>query len=126
MITKIRRALGWILLLGLLGYSAWALTKPLPPLKPQVAQSILEVKTGPSQLSWPGEQSAVGLVGTNTIETHGEIKPSPTASTAKIITALLVLKQKPLQIGQTGPVITLSQSDVELYKNYLAKDGSLL
>lgn len=116
----------WIFLLLLIAYSTWALTKPLPALKPSSATSTQEVATPASQLAWPGEQAAVGLVNSATLETHGDIKPAPTASTAKIITALMILKAKPLNIGQGGPTYTITPNDVELYKTYLAKDGSLL
>lgn len=126
MITKKRRVLVLILLLLLAAYCVWALARPLPALRPQNAQSTLEVKTPASQLAWPGEQAAVGILDTDTLEVHGDIKPAPTASTAKIITALMILKQKPLNLGQTGPSVTLTQNDVDLYKNYLAQDGSLL
>jgi D-alanyl-D-alanine carboxypeptidase (penicillin-binding protein 5/6) len=57
---------------------------------------------------------------------HGAETPVPTASTAKLITALTVLQQKPLKAGEQGPTVTLHDSDVALYNNYVAQDGSLV
>jgi D-alanyl-D-alanine carboxypeptidase (penicillin-binding protein 5/6) len=68
----------------------------------------------------------VGVVGTSILETHGTQKPVPMASTAKLITALVVLQKKPLKLGEQGPIITLTDSDVALYDNYKAQDGSLV
>lgn len=110
----------------LLAYFAWILLKPLPQVKPQSFSSEIAVQAPPSSLAWPGGQAAATLVGTDILEKNGESKPVPTASTAKIITALLILKQKPLDLGQQGPVITISDNDVAIYKNYVANDGSVL
>lgn len=51
---------------------------------------------------------------------------APIASTAKVITALTVLQKNPLQVGESGPIIELSQADVELYQRYLEMNGSVL
>jgi D-alanyl-D-alanine carboxypeptidase (penicillin-binding protein 5/6) len=48
------------------------------------------------------------------------------ASTAKLITALSVLRVRPIDVGQQGPLITLSRVDVGLYKRYAAEDGSVV
>jgi D-alanyl-D-alanine carboxypeptidase (penicillin-binding protein 5/6) len=40
--------------------------------------------------------------------------------------AYLVVQQKPLQPGQTGPTLTMTQSDVDLYTNYLKQNGSVV
>src|SRR5207244_8680759 len=38
--------------------------------------------------------------------------PAPIASVAKVITAYLVLRVRPLRLGQDGPTITLTDADV--------------
>jgi serine-type D-Ala-D-Ala carboxypeptidase (penicillin-binding protein 5/6) len=58
------------------------------------------------------------------LETHGSQTPTPTASTAKLITALAVLHAKPLMPGRSGPTITISANDVAIYNAYVAQDGS--
>jgi D-alanyl-D-alanine carboxypeptidase (penicillin-binding protein 5/6) len=68
----------------------------------------------------------VGVVGSPDLETHGSQKATPTASTAKLITALVVLRAKPLAPGQPGPVITLTPSDVAIYNAYFVHDSSLV
>lgn len=76
-------------------------------------------------LPWPSYgQAAVGAVGYNTA-TYGKQKPAPTASVAKVMTALAILKKKPLTLGEQGPVITITQHDKDLYDYYKARDGSL-
>jgi D-alanyl-D-alanine carboxypeptidase (penicillin-binding protein 5/6) len=116
-----------LLVAGLAGYVYWALTRPLPPLKPVEASHSIWLDTSEGNLSWPpSSQSAVGLMGNGTVLVHGPQQPVPTASTAKIITALMVLKQKPLQPGQTGPTLVLGAEDVSRYQAYVAKNGSVL
>jgi D-alanyl-D-alanine carboxypeptidase (penicillin-binding protein 5/6) len=115
----------FILLAG--GYGYWCLSRPLPPLQPDRAESSLSIQTPQGSLAWPASnQSAVGIVGSDIIDSHINQVAVPTASTAKIITALMVLKKHPLQPGQSGPLVTLTAADVARYKDYLAKDGSVV
>src|SRR5689334_5821227 len=98
-----RYAIVVLLLVGL--YLLWALLRPLPALTSTVTLPA-QTKAPAGQLQWPAQgQSAVGIVGTSTLETHNPAKPVPIASTAKLITALMVLQKKPLQPGQQGPTI---------------------
>jgi len=117
---------GLIIAAAALVYCHWALTKPLPNLQPSVI-SLPKVQALSGQLNWPKSgQAAVGLVGTDILETAGKQTPTPTASTAKLITALTVLKAKPITAGQPGPTITLTANDANLYATYLAHDGSVV
>lgn len=82
-------------------------------------------ESGP--LAWPAAgQAAVGIAGSPILETHGAQTPIPTASTAKLITALVVLQAKPLLPGQQGPTITLGPADIAIYNKYFLLDGSLV
>lgn len=119
----------FILLLALIacsGYSAYAYSKSLPALTPQV--SFVSPKAGKGiSMPWPAYgEAAIGAMGAGVIETHGTQKPLPTASIAKVMTALAVLKQKPLAVGEQGPVITITQTDINSYDNYFSKGGSLV
>lgn len=109
-------------------YCAWAVRRPLPAIT--ASQPTVKARTSVPKgggLAWPAQgQSAVGLVGSSPLETHGTQAPIPTASTAKLITALVVLQARPLKSGQQGPTITLGANDVALYNNYFAQDGSLV
>jgi serine-type D-Ala-D-Ala carboxypeptidase (penicillin-binding protein 5/6) len=114
-----------ILFIGV-AYFVWCLLKPLPALQPESANSTIETKTAASALAWPSSQAAVSVVGADIIETNQPAKPVPTASTAKIITALMVLNKKPLKVGEQGPIITLGPNDVDIYQKYVAQDGSVV
>lgn len=108
------------------GYCTWSLRKPLPLLNPVPAPAI-KAGVPAGSFAWPGSgQAAVGVNGSKLLEAYGAQTPLPIASTAKLITALSVLKQKPLSPGQQGPMVTLTARDVALYNAYLAQDGSVM
>lgn len=117
-------ALLTIILLG--SYSFWSLHQPVPRLKPTGLKNSLEIPTSASKLAWPANQAAVAIEGTDILETHGQQTPIATASTAKIITALMTLKAKPLKLGEQGPMITITAEDVARYQSYVAQDGSVI
>jgi len=80
-------------------------------------------------LQWPdigSAEAAIGAQGYGLLATDGTQAAVPTASTAKLVTALMVLKKYPLQVGQTTlPLITLGPNDVAIYQAYMAEDGSV-
>jgi len=116
-----------VLLILVAAYIAWSLLRPLPKLVASVGLQIPSEAASDASLPWPDYgQAAVGTAGYGVIATHGTQKPLPTASTAKVITALAVLRQYPLQPGEQGPKITITQDDVDNYKSYVAKDGSVV
>lgn len=51
-------------------------------------------------------------------------KQVPIASLAKVITVLAILKEKPLEPGQQGPEITITDKDVALLSQYAQKGGT--
>lgn len=107
-------------------YFAWALLRPLPALVPDNALAPLQLKTPVGSLAWPGNQAAAGIVGSDILETNGVQTAMPIASTAKMITALVILERKPLPAGQPGPTITLTEKDVAIYEDYVARSGSVV
>src|SRR5690242_18108149 len=97
-----------LLLIVILGgsYSAYALARPLPGLAAYKTFTFSR-PAGQVSLEWPSfGEAAVGAVGYNVLATHGGEQPLPTASTIKILTALAVLRQKPLTLNDGGPLIT--------------------
>ena len=90
---------------------------PPEPKKPELTQP----------LPWPiYGQSAYGTLGYGVLAvSNSEAKPVPIASLAKTITALAVLKKKPLRPGELGPSIPLTAADVALYNNYVNKSGTV-
>lgn len=103
--------------------------RPLPALYPvSNVKALSQAAPGSVSLNWPSNaaEAAVGAEGYGVLDTNGSQTMRPTASTAKLITALTVLKKYPLKVGQQGPYITLSSSDVDIYNKYLAEDGSVV
>jgi D-alanyl-D-alanine carboxypeptidase (penicillin-binding protein 5/6) len=89
------------------------------------SQPTIPTKSQAVTIQWPSYgQASIGAVGYGTLGTNGEQKALPTASVAKVMTALAVLKQKPLKTGQQGPIITIDEQDVEEYNRTVAMDGS--
>ena len=128
-IVRKRRRWPYILsvLLILAVYTAWSLLRPLPRLT-GLPLSVPSQNISPANiLKWPAQgQAAVGILGSSTLETHGQQAPLPTASTAKLITVLTVLESRPLMLGQQGPAIPLTANDVNIYNSYVAQGGSVV
>ena len=117
---------GLVLSISLLAVGFWLYQRPLPAIRAEVIIPIQKTSEA-IKLPWPSYgQAALGAVGFGVLERNNSSKPVPIASIAKVITALAVLKEKPLQNGQQGPLITITEADVQLYRDYLAKDGSVL
>ncbi len=116
-----------IIVLILAGYSYYALSRPLPGIRPVLSTVQLHIGTNGSQLQWPTTgQSAVAVTGTAILNVHGKQSAVPIASVAKVITALVVLQKKPLALGSGGPSLTLTDQDVTLYHSYVAQLGSVV
>lgn len=96
---------------------------------PEVTATSLNpqpIKTKAISLPWPAVgQAAFGATGYGLLASHGANTPVPIASVAKVITALAVLQKKPVAAGGQGPIITLTQSDVDLFNKYYLSDGSV-
>lgn len=80
-----------------------------------------------ASIQWPSYgASALGAVGYDgVLASSGSTDQLPMASITKVITTLVVLQQKPLEVGQSGPTITTTAADVALYNHYLSLNGSL-
>lgn len=106
-------------------YILWCIYRPLPSLRPKTYK--IETKRNSSSIEWPkAEQSSIGFLNSEYLESNGDQLPAPIASVAKLITALVVLEKKPLNPGEQGSTITLSAKDEELFKKYQANDGSVV
>lgn len=122
---KARMIFPVVVVVILAAYIIWVLSAAIPRINP-VSPITSVTTTAPAvNIAWANYgQSAIGLSGKGVVDTNGVIKPSPMASTAKLITALCVLQKYPLAIGQSGPSITISPSDVAIYNSYQAEQGS--
>jgi D-alanyl-D-alanine carboxypeptidase (penicillin-binding protein 5/6) len=66
---------------------------------------------------WPTSgQAALGGEDSGAFASTPGARPLPIASVAKVMTALVVLDQKPLKDGEQGPTITVSADDVTEYQ----------
>jgi serine-type D-Ala-D-Ala carboxypeptidase (penicillin-binding protein 5/6) len=62
---------------------------------------------------WPADgQAAFIEPGRSHVQAGPNQHPAPIASVAKVMTAFLVLRDHPLQAGEDGPMITLTEADV--------------
>ncbi len=104
-------------------YSAYSRTLPVV-----AAQQVLHSIPAQSvSLSWPSKgEAAIGIQGQGVIATSGTQYETPTASVAKMMDTLAILKKYPLSLGEQGPLITVTQQDANLYNSYVAEDGSVV
>lgn len=101
---------------------AWS---PLPQAKAET--QVQPLKTSAAKLPWPHYgQAALGAKNYGLLATHGQQKSEPIASIAKLVTALSVLREKPLAPGEQGPLITITERDQAIYDSYYVRDGSLV
>jgi D-alanyl-D-alanine carboxypeptidase (penicillin-binding protein 5/6) len=115
-----------IVLIVIAGYIATFLLLPLRPIYATKLNDPVS-SSGTLNVTWPAsEQAAIGVLGSGALVSNGAQTPQPTASIAKLVTALTVLKKYPLSLGQQGPTITITASDVDDYNNFVAEDGSVV
>lgn len=97
---------------------------PVPKAQAQPAKVAYQTEQSFS-IKWPNaKQSAVGVVGYGVVKESDNQQPLPTASMAKIFTALMVVKAKPLMVGEAGPELQFNTADVNLMNDYINKLGS--
>jgi len=120
------------ILLGLAVLVAAALglnfLRPVPAVA--ATSSVVSQKTiagSTPSLPWPSTGSAaVGVSGLGKLADSGNETQIPTASVAKVMTALVVMHDKPLGLGQTGPSITVTDEDVQAYQADLEQKQSVV
>lgn len=113
-----------VLVLGSFGVVAFRAHSLVVPLEIN-AIGISPPATQAHPLAWPDYgQAAIATPQHGVVATHGSDQPHPTASIAKLITILAVLERRPLQLGEGGPVLTMTQADVDSYSWYISQNGS--
>src|SRR5580692_9639747 len=82
---------------------------------------------GSSNLPWPSVgEAAVTIEGVTPVRTSGSDKPVPIASLAKMMTAMLILRDHPLTGAEQGPLLTISAADMATYNAQRSVQGSVL
>jgi D-alanyl-D-alanine carboxypeptidase (penicillin-binding protein 5/6) len=71
-------------------------------------------------------QSAFGALGSGVADASPNQHARPVASIAKVMTALVVLKARPLTKGESGPALTVSDADVTAYEKEKADQESVV
>jgi len=82
-----------------------------------------------AHVAWPENISAaaIGVQGSGVIASHNDTKPRPIASIAKLITAMAILEKHPLKDNDDmGPQIQITEADEQLYRDYVAKNGTVV
>jgi D-alanyl-D-alanine carboxypeptidase (penicillin-binding protein 5/6) len=99
--------------------------RPLPNTTASIVSITSELDA--MQLQWPGSGSAaLGARGYGPLSTSGSQTPRPTASIAKVITALAILEKQPLAQGQQGPSLLMTKADEALFEKYYGMGGAVV
>ena len=123
-----RWRLGGALLLIVVAVAAFNYLRPIPavPATSHLPSSDSVPGTAPT-LPWPAHGSgAVAVSGLGFIASSGNETTLPAASVTKVMTALIVLEDKPLKKGESGPTITLTDADVQSYQADLSDKQSVV
>ena len=80
------------------------------------------------QLAWPAiGQAAVGSLEEGLLaSSSANEKLRPTASMAKVITALAIMKKQPFKPGQQGQTYSITRNDIANLNAYISEGGSVL
>jgi len=99
-----------------LAAAAFQYFRPLPvTAATSIVPSVERIGTAPA-LPWPAQgEAALFVDGVGEVGSFGGQSPVPMASTAKMMTALLVLEDHPLALNEPGPTITVTRADVNAF-----------
>ncbi|HEV1991399.1 MAG TPA: D-alanyl-D-alanine carboxypeptidase, partial [Candidatus Dormibacteraeota bacterium] len=102
-----------LLLLLVAGVAAWSYFRPIPAVAATGSLPASEVIAGtPPVLPWPARGSAaVSAQNLGFIGSSGNEQAIPAASVTKVMTALVILEDKPLKRDEQGPTITITNAD---------------
>src|SRR5207253_2714021 len=107
--------------------AAHRLTAPLPAAGVVIhaSRSIVLTEGSPPPITLPPTGSlAVVSSATGLLAAVSSDVPRPIASVAKTMTAFVVLQAEPLTTDAPGPVLTMTATDVALYREAIAGQGS--
>jgi D-alanyl-D-alanine carboxypeptidase (penicillin-binding protein 5/6) len=122
------RRLAILLVALVVALGAWNYLRPIPAVAATATLAVQDTVPGtPPTIAWPSTGSAaVGASGLGLIASSGNEQPVSAASVTKVMTALIILTDKPLQKDQPGPSVTMTDSDVQAYEADLAGKQSVV
>jgi serine-type D-Ala-D-Ala carboxypeptidase (penicillin-binding protein 5/6) len=99
------------------GLLTFQLLRPLPTIAATTfIPATSRLGSAAPVLPWPTTGSAaLSIAGLGTIGTHGPQTALPLASTAKIMTGLVILDDHPLRLTEQGPMVPVTAADVATY-----------
>jgi len=123
-----RLRIGGVLLLLVAGLLTFNYFRPIPAVAATASVPASTILPGTQPvLPWPKPGSgAVAISGLGMIATSGNEAPMPAASVAKVMTALVILEDKPLKLGDPGPSILITDADVQAYQTDLNDKQSVV
>lgn len=93
----------------------------------QTAGASTTVPGDAVSVPWPASgQAAIGGRENGVLASSPNARPAPIASVAKVMTALVVLQEKPLEENEDGPAITITPDDVTEFQQEAANKESVL
>jgi serine-type D-Ala-D-Ala carboxypeptidase (penicillin-binding protein 5/6) len=112
-----RRRLAGLVMVAVVALVVVGLARPLPSLRLVAARVPHALPGRLVGLAWPSRgEGAVGVEGVGLLGSSGSNQPTPIASVAKVMTAYIVLRDRPLSLGAAGPQIRVTPTDVEVYE----------
>lgn len=113
-----RWRVGGAILLVLVVLGAINYLRPIPAVSASPALPASDRVPGtPPSLPWPSTGSAaVAVSGLGFIASSGNEQAIPAASVTKVMTAVIILEDKPLKSGDDGPSVTITDADVQSYE----------
>ena len=115
-----------VILLLFCGYGVASFVKDTSMPSTETAPSQANLAKG-VQLAWPAVgQAAVGSVEDGLLaRSSNNEELRPTASMAKVITALAIMEKQPFELGQGGQTYTVTKEDIAEMSAYIAENGSV-
>lgn len=102
--------------------------RPLPKASATAFALPARVAGAAPRLPWPGGgvQAAEDVEGVGSLGSHGPTAPMAIGSVAKMMVALLVLRQHPLGLYASGPSVAITAADQAAYQEGVRTNQSVL
>ncbi len=127
-----RRARGTALVTGAVALAAFAfivqLLRPAPGLEGRaLVPAVIAIPAGgPPMTPVAGAETAVAVEGVGLFYSSDHETDVPIASVTKMMSALVILANHPLRIGEAGPSIAVTRADVTSYEQEKASGDSVV